>query len=258
MTGIHRAWLMGAAAAVLSLMVGLLLQTTVYEIGSSIPSLIRQDAHISLPLCRVSPALHGCEPWVGLWTVLEIWERSLQIGQVGGLLAVLVLITGCSVWLTVRIQAESVLPGLLMGSTAALASLLLVLILRIPIATSTPLGITGIVILALLPLGGMAGGRMGQGQLTRQLLHKSVTFHPVVDAQRVARDGEPLSARELEVLALAAQGCNNREIAQKLFLSQATVKTHLQHIYGKLGVNNRTAAVTRALSYGLLRQEDEP
>jgi LuxR family transcriptional regulator, maltose regulon positive regulatory protein len=56
---------------------------------------------------------------------------------------------------------------------------------------------------------------------------------------------DPLSARELEVLHLMAEGLSNLAIAQKLFLSTGTVKVHLKHIYGKLDVNSRTQAVAR-------------
>jgi LuxR family transcriptional regulator, maltose regulon positive regulatory protein len=56
---------------------------------------------------------------------------------------------------------------------------------------------------------------------------------------------EPLSARELEVLHLIAEGLSNLAIAQKLYLSTGTVKVHLKHIYGKLYVNSRTQAVAR-------------
>ncbi|WP_372346914.1 response regulator [Streptomyces sp. KL116D] len=54
---------------------------------------------------------------------------------------------------------------------------------------------------------------------------------------------ETLSAREREVLVLVARGTSNKEIARELFISEATVKTHLTHIYGKLGVKDRAAAV---------------
>ena len=64
---------------------------------------------------------------------------------------------------------------------------------------------------------------------------------------------EALSSREIEVLALVAKGANNREVAGRLFISEATVKTHLLHIYSKLGVADRTAAVTTALERGILR-----
>ena len=63
---------------------------------------------------------------------------------------------------------------------------------------------------------------------------------------------EPLSAREREVLALVAKGTSNREIARELFISEATVKTHLTHLYGKLGVKDRAAAVAVAYDRGIL------
>ncbi len=66
---------------------------------------------------------------------------------------------------------------------------------------------------------------------------------------------ENLSVRELEVLALVARGLSNKEVARKLKISEATVKTHLLHAFGKLGVDDRTAAVTVALEKGILRLE---
>jgi LuxR family maltose regulon positive regulatory protein len=63
---------------------------------------------------------------------------------------------------------------------------------------------------------------------------------------------EPLSDRELEVLGLIARGLTNREVAKRLFLSLNTVKVHTRNIYGKLAVNNRTQAVAKARSLGLL------
>ncbi|AWE52538.1 MULTISPECIES: response regulator [Streptomyces] len=72
-----------------------------------------------------------------------------------------------------------------------------------------------------------------------------------VRAPRRERD-EPLSAREREVLALVARGTSNREIARELFISEATVKTHLTHLYAKLGVNDRAAAVATAYERGIL------
>jgi len=61
-----------------------------------------------------------------------------------------------------------------------------------------------------------------------------------------------LSQRELQVLELVAQGSTNREAANLLFVSEATVKTHLLHIYAKLGVNDRAAAVAIAFSRGYM------
>jgi DNA-binding NarL/FixJ family response regulator len=66
---------------------------------------------------------------------------------------------------------------------------------------------------------------------------------------------EALSAREIEVLSLVARGASNKEIGRQLHISEATVKSHLIHIFGKLGVADRTAAVTTALKRGVLRLE---
>jgi DNA-binding NarL/FixJ family response regulator len=63
---------------------------------------------------------------------------------------------------------------------------------------------------------------------------------------------ELLSQRELEVLELVAAGTTNRDAAVRLFISEATVKTHLLHIYAKLGVADRAAAVAEAYNRGLL------
>jgi LuxR family maltose regulon positive regulatory protein len=63
---------------------------------------------------------------------------------------------------------------------------------------------------------------------------------------------EPLTARELEVLHLVAQGLSNQEVAGRLFLSLTTVKWHTHNIYGKLAVKNRTQAVAKARALGLL------
>jgi DNA-binding NarL/FixJ family response regulator len=63
---------------------------------------------------------------------------------------------------------------------------------------------------------------------------------------------ENLSAREIEVLQLVARGSGNREIGKQLHISTATVKTHLIHIFDKLGVSDRTSAVTVALEKRIL------
>ncbi|WP_414941672.1 response regulator [Amycolatopsis sp. cmx-11-51] len=62
----------------------------------------------------------------------------------------------------------------------------------------------------------------------------------------------PLSAREIEVLRLVAQGSTNADIGRALHISEATVKTHLLRVFGKLDVSDRTAAVTTAMRLGLL------
>jgi DNA-binding NarL/FixJ family response regulator len=64
---------------------------------------------------------------------------------------------------------------------------------------------------------------------------------------------EALSSRELEILGAVARGLSNKEIGRQLYVSEATVKTHLLRVFGKLGVDDRTAAVTVALGRGIIR-----
>jgi DNA-binding NarL/FixJ family response regulator len=73
-----------------------------------------------------------------------------------------------------------------------------------------------------------------------------------LDASQRSAD-QRLTVRETEVLQLVAAGSTNREIGQALFLSEATVKSHLVHIFTKLGVGSRTAAVARARELGAIR-----
>lgn len=79
---------------------------------------------------------------------------------------------------------------------------------------------------------------------------------PAIAGRLLARMLSPqpsLSARETEVLRLVADGATNNDIAARLHISDATVKSHLVHIYTKLGVSSRTAAVASARDSGLLR-----
>ena len=82
------------------------------------------------------------------------------------------------------------------------------------------------------------------------VLAPSVTSRLMSQLRTPASDA--LSARELEVLTLISQGETNRGAAARLFISEATVKTHLLHIYEKLAVNDRAAAVAAAYERGLL------
>lgn len=91
----------------------------------------------------------------------------------------------------------------------------------------------------------------------RSVARGDVALAPSIAALLVKRMAAPpvptLSPRETEVLALVAQGLSNPAIAARLFVGEATVKTHLLHVFEKLGVNDRTRAVTRAMELGLLR-----
>ncbi|WP_461173790.1 response regulator transcription factor [Arthrobacter sp. Z1-9] len=78
---------------------------------------------------------------------------------------------------------------------------------------------------------------------------KSVMSAPVASRlfQQLRNPDEILTPREAELLSLLTQGLSNRELGQRLFISEATVKTHLAHIYAKLGVETRAAAIATAI-----------
>ena len=90
----------------------------------------------------------------------------------------------------------------------------------------------------------------------RSVAAGDVALAPSIAAMIVGRMKAPatptLTARETEVLRLVAQGESNPSIAKTLFLSEATVKTHLLHVFEKLEVSDRTRAVTKAMELGLL------
>ena len=76
---------------------------------------------------------------------------------------------------------------------------------------------------------------------------------PEVEAKLLQRISNPeLSERELDVLRLMAQGMSNSDIATTLSISESTVKSHVNHILSKLGVNNRTQAVIVAIKRGIV------
>lgn len=87
-------------------------------------------------------------------------------------------------------------------------------------------------------------------------VHAGDRFIPPAVASRLAERMEitALSPREVEVLELVARGQSNKEIANKLMISEGTIKTHLKRIYEKLGVDDRTDAAFRAAERGLIRR----
>ncbi|WP_295852585.1 response regulator transcription factor [uncultured Microbacterium sp.] len=79
---------------------------------------------------------------------------------------------------------------------------------------------------------------------------------PAIAGRLLARLREPrvtLSVREIEVMRLVARGASNAEVAARLHITDATVKSHLAHVFSKLGVSSRTAAVSAARALGILR-----
>jgi DNA-binding NarL/FixJ family response regulator len=94
----------------------------------------------------------------------------------------------------------------------------------------------------------------------RSLMQGGATLEPGVAARLLERmseseRGEELSARELEVLRLLVAGASNKAIAARLSLSENTVKSHISHIFGKLGVQSRAEAVAAALQRGMVPLE---
>lgn len=93
-------------------------------------------------------------------------------------------------------------------------------------------------------------------QAVRSAAAGQTALAPEVAARLMGRIQNPepnLSAREIQLLGLLAKGMSNRAIAKELFISEATVKTHLVHIYDKLGVDNRTAAIAAARQRRVIR-----
>jgi two-component system NarL family response regulator len=85
-------------------------------------------------------------------------------------------------------------------------------------------------------------------------VHAGKTRIPAVVAERLAgrMGGQELTARELEVLGLIVRGQSNKEIGGSLSISEATVKTHINSILGKMGVTDRTQAATTAIQRGIV------
>lgn len=106
--------------------------------------------------------------------------------------------------------------------------------------TSTPVFVAAIALFFIV-LGAWTGYRLAPSGSTEE-------FERNEEAMSYLR----ISSRENEVLELLARGCSNREIAEALFVSPNTVKTHLSNVYEKLGVSRRTQAVRKARSLRLI------
>jgi DNA-binding NarL/FixJ family response regulator len=100
-----------------------------------------------------------------------------------------------------------------------------------------------------------AGEALVDPSVTRRLIDRWVDLE---DANLAPRDASTmgLTDRETEVLVLLARGLSNRDMAERLYLSQATIKTHVSSLLGKLGVQSRVQAVILAYEYGVVRAGD--
>jgi DNA-binding NarL/FixJ family response regulator len=98
-------------------------------------------------------------------------------------------------------------------------------------------------------------------QAIRNAAEGKPLLSPAITARLMQRMRDPseeaLSRREIEVLKLVSRGISNKDIAKELWISETTVKTHMVHVFEKLGVTDRTAAVTVALKRGILSLDDQ-
>jgi LuxR family maltose regulon positive regulatory protein len=104
------------------------------------------------------------------------------------------------------------------------------------------------------PMARLLRHALSQGIAPNYAARLLATFDAEVELTSSSQDAlvEPLTERELEVLRLIVAGLTNAEIAEELFIAVSTVKSHVNHIYGKLGVESRVQAVNRARSLQLL------
>ena len=97
------------------------------------------------------------------------------------------------------------------------------------------------------------GGMLWDRGLMQQVVRKTVQDLPTAQPQEDEQLVEPLTAREREILALIAQGMNNREIAEALSVTVSTVKTHIEHILAKLQATDRVQAAVWAVRHGYVQ-----
>ena len=98
-----------------------------------------------------------------------------------------------------------------------------------------------------------AGDALLAPSVTRRLLDRFAAALPGDEEERALPSLESLTGRELEVLKLLARGLSNTELAQQLFLSETTVKTHVSSVFRKLRLRDRAQAVVLAYELGLVR-----
>mgnify|MGYP001793741399 CR=1 FL=1 len=103
--------------------------------------------------------------------------------------------------------------------------------------------------IARIVLGQVAPQSASAGMVT---MEKTVSIKAVEPEFEQILDSYPLTERELEILENIVQGCSNAQIAERLFITVGTVKTHVRNILNKLGANDRTQAAVRALRAGLI------
>lgn len=107
---------------------------------------------------------------------------------------------------------------------------------------------TGLIAVFFTALGVWVATQLAKPKVETIIVEKEVLVHPPVTAtiNQTVLNELSLSSREYEVLQLLTQGCSNTEIAEKLFLSLSTVKTHASNLFMKMDVKSRTQAIEKA------------
>jgi DNA-binding NarL/FixJ family response regulator len=90
-----------------------------------------------------------------------------------------------------------------------------------------------------------------------EVVGRVVRSRPPTQVPR-APGGHPLSPREVQVAILVAKGLTSKEVGRKLFIERATVDTHVQHIYNKLGIDSRAQLAVWLVEHGLLPKDEDP
>jgi signal transduction histidine kinase len=141
--------LAGVSAPILSYLVALVVSGLFSLVAHSIPSLYKQDQHVTLWLCELAPDIHGCKPWVGLFTSKEILGLSTAVADWSGPLVNLLLTFGAAAWATRRGNQPTVRHGAVAGLTSAFAGLLIISLSRESFLDALGLGLSN--------LGGLLG-----------------------------------------------------------------------------------------------------
>jgi signal transduction histidine kinase len=206
----HRRWgwvlLAGIAIPLLSLVLARLLTATCSGLAHAIPSVYKQDWHVTLALCRSFPDLYGCEPGVGLFSGQEIVDLCDSVGAWAGPLFGLLLATGGAIWITHRGGVATTLPGVGVGLISALSgSILLVLYDQKVGPSGGAQGLWNLLMLFLIVGGSWLGGVLGRATLAGRaaLRRASQAIAAASDAQAiVSAVGEHLAGPEVSHVSL--------------------------------------------------------
>jgi signal transduction histidine kinase len=198
--------LAGITIPLLSLALARLLSATCSGLAHAIPSVYKQDWHVTLALCRSFPDLHGCEPGVGLFSGQEIIALCDRTGAWAGPLFGLLLAAGAAIWITHRGGVETVLPGVGVGLVSTLTGSILLVLTDQEVGLAG--GVQGLWNLAMLFLvlgAGWLGGLVGRATLAGRaaLRQASQAIAAASDAQAiVSAIGEHLAGPEVSHVSL--------------------------------------------------------